>query len=105
MACEEIPEAGEPIIKSPEVEDTLSSISQTNKVIVCDLCARCFLEWIGDVDNLPLTMWLLTPKYDGQICGGALRMVSRRTALEIADRYEQIGEEAWLRGQRKPNQP
>ena len=39
---------------------------------------------------------------DGGLCGGALAMVGRPTAIEIADRFEQIGAEAWLRGQRRP---
>ena len=73
-----------------------------NDVIICDACGKGFLNWIpGGVDADPLWMVHGVGLAAG-ICGGALVMIDRSAAIEIADRFEKIGAEQWLRGQRRP---
>jgi hypothetical protein len=105
MAGEKIPQAGEPIICA-EVEDLLAALpisettdALTQKVTICDLCGIGFLTIFDGADNLPL--WWVESGPEGGICGGAIRTISLRAAMMAADNYEQIGGEAWLRGQRK----
>jgi hypothetical protein len=57
--------------------------------------------WPDGVDIEPVWLVLSTLQNGGE-CGGALMMVSRSQAMDIADRYEKIGSDQWLRGQRKP---
>jgi hypothetical protein len=107
MAGEKIPQAGEPIICA-EVEDLLATLPAigeatdaiTRRVVICDLCGRGFLTISEGADNLPL-WWVGENGPQGGICGGAIRTISLRSAMKAADNYEQIGGEAWLRGQRK----
>jgi hypothetical protein len=106
MARQEVPEAG---IGTPEEieKDTFTLIplgkeTYPGQVIICDACGKGFLNFIpGSVDTDPLWMFFRS-QLQGGICGGALVVISRETAIEIADRYEKIGGEAWLRGQRRP---
>jgi hypothetical protein len=78
-------------------------ISDDHQVIICDGCGKGFLNWIpGGVDNDPLWLVISDFKLEGAICGGALMIKSRSAAIEIADRYEKIGGDAWLKGQRRP---
>jgi len=110
MAGEKIPQAGEPIICT-EVEDLLATLptigettdALTQKVTICDLCGRGFLTIFDGADNMPL-WWVGENGPQGDICGGAIRTVSRKSALKVADNYEQIGPDAWLRGQRRIKQ-
>jgi hypothetical protein len=106
MAGEEIPETGTP--EKIKIEDTVSPVSDNVtpfrplQVIICDACGKGFLRWIpGGVDTDPL--WFVHgAMIGGGICGGALMMISRTAAVEIAVRYEKIGGEKWLKGQRRP---
>lgn len=109
MAGEEIPEAG--AAEKIEIEDTISPVSKGKKappfeVIICDACGKGFLTWImGGVDNDPIWQsgFLDDPeRIEGGMCGGALRIIRYVKAIEIADRYEKIGGEEWLRGKRQP---
>ena len=110
MVGQKIPQAGEPVICT-EVEDLLATLpisettdALTQKVTICDLCGRGFLIWISEgVDNMPL-WWVENDGPEGGICGGAIRMISRKTAMMVADNYEQIGPDAWLKGQRRIKQ-
>ena len=106
MAGQKIPQAGEPIICT-EVEDLLATLpidettdALTQRVVICDLCGRGFLTISHGADNLPL--WWVESGGEGGICGGAIRMVSRKSAIRAADNYELIGGEDWLRGRRTP---
>ena len=108
MVGQKIPQAGEPVICT-EVEDLLATLpisettdALTQKVTICDLCGRGFLIWISEgVDNLPL-WWVENDGPEGGICGGAIRTISLRAAMKVADNYELIGSEGWLRGRRTP---
>ena len=107
MAGEKIPQAGEPIICA-EVEDLLAALpisettdALTQKVTICDLCGRGFLTISEGADNLPL-WWVGENGPQGDICGGAIRAISRKSAIRVADNYELIGGEDWLRGKRTP---
>jgi hypothetical protein len=110
MAGEKIPETGTPE-KVEVTEDTIeivpSRIATTGAllpVIICDCCGKGFLNWLpSGVDEDPLWYWD-GGNVGGYVCGGALRMISRETAIMIADNFQKIGVEAWLRGQRKPDE-
>lgn len=105
MAGEEVPKAG--AAEKIEIEDTISPVSEEQApapqpVIICDQCARGFLNWIPDGVDIDPLWFVFRSGMQGGICGGALRLVSRSQAMDIADCYEKIGSEQWLRGQRKP---
>lgn len=106
MAGEKIPEDGE--AEKISIEDEVSTVSKDKatfsepRVIICDACGKGLLRWWrGGVDVEPTWEVSSSGLHDG-ICGGALIMISRNTAIEIADRFEKIGAEAWLRGKRRP---
>jgi hypothetical protein len=99
MAREEISETGEP--EKVKAQDRVSTVPE-GPVIICDLCGKGFLTMItGGVDIDPIWV-MLGARENGGICGGALTLVSRSRAIQIADDYEQIGGDEWLRGRRKP---
>jgi hypothetical protein len=99
MAQQKVSETGEP--EKIEVKDTVAAFPET-PVIICDACGKGFLRWSGDGVDIEPVWFLLSSGMNGGTCGGALVMISRHTAIEIADRFEQIGAEAWLKGQRRP---
>jgi hypothetical protein len=108
MVGQKIPQAGKPIICA-EVEDLLAPLPAigettdaiTRRVVICDLCGRGFLAISEGADNMPL-WWVGENGPQGGICGGAIRTISRKSALKVADNYELIGGENWLRGKRTP---
>lgn len=72
-------------------------------VCICDLCGRGFLVLPpGGVDPWPLWYVVSMRNPNENVCGGALVMFSRSVAVKIADNYEKIGGEEWLRGKRQP---
>ena len=83
MAAQEMEETGVP--ETVEVKDPIPWFSQ-KEVIVCDGCGKGFLNWIpGGVDTDPL--WVdLGAGVMGYMCGGALMLIKRPVAIEIADR-------------------
>ena len=98
MAAQEMEETGVP--EKVEVTAPVPWFSQ-KEVIVCDGCGKGYLSWIpGGVDTDPLWFVLSTNEH-GYMCGGALMMVKRPAAIEIADRYQRIGSERWLKGERQ----
>ena len=107
MASKEIQEA-DGASEKIEIEDSIAPVSEDEErygrpVIICDCCAKGFLRWVpGGVDIDPIWLVISGTPLGGGICGGALRMVSRKRAFEIANAYEKVGGDAWLRGQRKP---
>jgi hypothetical protein len=71
-------------------------------VLICDGCGRGFLVYpLEGIDPDPLWAWP-GGNIGGGICGAAILVLSRSTAIEIADRYEKIGADEWLRGKRRP---
>ena len=83
MAREEIPEAGETDEKA-EAQNSVETLSQ-RRVFVCEACGKGFLTWIpGGIDTDPIWYWL-GAGIGGYQCGGPLRMVTRKKAIELAE--------------------
>ena len=81
MASEEIQEAGE--AETTKAEDPVTPLPE--KVIVCEACGKGFLTWIpGGIDTDPIWYWL-GAGIGGYQCGGPLRMVTRKKAIELAE--------------------
>jgi len=101
MAGEKIQETGDP--EKVTVAKDILTTDANKQVIVCDLCGRVFLNWIpGGVDLYPIWWVDSVIEWQSGLCGGALVMMTRERAMQVAENYELIGCEEWMRGKRIP---